>query len=797
MRTGNDFLLRLRVSRERSVSAYACENTEFFYLISGQMYLSGSAETMPLQEGDFFIIPAGQLHAFSAQEKVLYLVIEISARAAGRYDIDPGQFCCTVRMSEEQNPQNSKVRTLLGRLLNLYLSEESADRLLYDSLCGEFLYHLYQYYRLPAASEPDEETIRKREIEVYIARNYAYPIRLSDLAEYMHFSSVYLSRYFKKLFGMNFLEYLTAYRLAAAKEDLETDSRRSVTQIALDNGFSNLNSFYSAFKAGCGGLSPAEYRAEKEAEAAERKAEEEQVKVSLGAYLGTGENTEAGENTAAPGEALREEEIRCSALQPGERYAKVWNRVINVGEVRDLLRSDFQKHVLMLHKELGFTHIRCWNLYADEFKMGIRRSREAQTDAYDFTVLDRAFDFLAENGIQLYLDLGIKPHLLLKGQMRFVYGERRKDIFETSEEQNRFIRRFIRHYRRRYGTDELSGWYFEYWFDYENPAADAIQAYEREFCTIRQIIRAEAPGAKVGGAGDDPHVLTRMPKMLSCADFISCYSYPDDEGEKDGSSEICIMQRDDYLQRQAGKLNALKERTAGAELHISEWSLSVSSRNMMNDSVFKAAYIVKNCLDSMDNVDILAYWLGTDLYAEFTDTGRVLFGGTGLITRQSICKPAWYAFWMLNRLGKYRVAQSENAIITKNSETDFYILCHNYKRLNLTYYSRPEETLKEEDYPLFFEDREEKTLTFHLTDLPCGDYQLSARFTNEEYGNAQQICAGADERKELTLNDIRFMQRRSMPHIIYEQYEVKEDGQLKFQVQLKPDEIRLLHVRKV
>ena len=218
---------------------------------------------------------------------------------------------------------------------------------------------------------------------------------------------------------------------------------------------------------------------------------------------------------------------------------------------------------------------------------------------------------------------------------------------------------------------------------------------------------------------------------------------------------------------------------------------------MMNDSVFKAAYIVKNCLGSMDSVDILAYWLGTDLYSEFTDTGRVLFGGTGLITRQSICKPAWYAFQMLNMLGKYRIMRSENAIITKNSRTDFYILCHNYKRLNLTYYSRQEETLKEEDYEFLFEDREEKTMIFYLTDLPVGSYQLSARIINEEYGNAQQICAGSDERKELTLNDIRFMQRRCMPHTVYEQYEVKEAGQLTFQVQLKPDEVRLLHVRRV
>ena len=178
----------------------------------------------------------------------------------------------------------------------------------------------------------------------------------------------------------------------------------------------------------------------------------------------------------------------------------------------------------------------------------------------------------------------------------------------------------------------------------------------------------------------------------------------------------------------------------------------------------------------MDSVDILAYWLGTDLYAEFTDTSKILFGGTGLLTRQSIYKPAWYAIQMLNRLGKYRLGRTENSIITKNS--------------------RPEETLKAQDYRVFFEDRDEKTLTFNFTDLPCGTYRLSVRIINDEYGNAQKICAESDEQKDLTLSDIRFMQRRCMPHIMYEQYEVKEDNMMELKVSLEPDEVRLIHIRR-
>ena len=161
MDAGKDSLLHIRVSQEQSVNAYACESAEFFYLISGQMYMAASGQVTLLREGDFLVVPAGQAHSFSAEDKVLYLIMQINGRAVRRYDIDPGQLHCTAQMSEEENPQNRKIRSLLGRLLGLYLSEAPEEKLLYNSVCSEFLYYLYKYYRLPVPQKPDEEAERK------------------------------------------------------------------------------------------------------------------------------------------------------------------------------------------------------------------------------------------------------------------------------------------------------------------------------------------------------------------------------------------------------------------------------------------------------------------------------------------------------------------------------------------------------------------------------------------------------------------------------------------------------------
>ena len=55
------------------------------------------------------------------------------------------------------------------------------------------------------------------------------------------------------------------------------------------------------------------------------------------------------------------------------------------------------------------------------------------------------------------------------------------------------------------------------------------------------------------------------------------------------------------------------------ELHVTEWSFTISNRNVLNDNCMKGAYLVKNMIDSIGLTDILGYWTGSDLYADYYD----------------------------------------------------------------------------------------------------------------------------------------------------------------------------------
>ena len=70
-------------------------------------------------------------------------------------------------------------------------------------------------------------------------------------------SQAQVARVFKEFYGQTPLEYLTALRIASAKEALEKGT--SVLETALCCGFSSLSAFYRQFRLHCG-MAPGEYQ---------------------------------------------------------------------------------------------------------------------------------------------------------------------------------------------------------------------------------------------------------------------------------------------------------------------------------------------------------------------------------------------------------------------------------------------------------------------------------------------------------------------------------------------------------
>lgn len=92
----------------------------------------------------------------------------------------------------------------------------------------------------------------------FLQRNYQSKLVLDELCDYVNLSRSACCRYFKKMMNMSISNYMTEYRLSQALFMLD-NTDKSITEIALQSGFSTTSYFISKFKETMQ-MTPLEYR---------------------------------------------------------------------------------------------------------------------------------------------------------------------------------------------------------------------------------------------------------------------------------------------------------------------------------------------------------------------------------------------------------------------------------------------------------------------------------------------------------------------------------------------------------
>ncbi len=108
--------------------------------------------------------------------------------------------------------------------------------------------HSWQLSKVLPDSDVDSRDLERiSHIDNFLRTHYRSPILLSECAHACGMSESTLNILLKKHFRQTFLEYLNSIRINAAKEGLEK-SNHSITDIALDCGFSSIPTFNRRFK---------------------------------------------------------------------------------------------------------------------------------------------------------------------------------------------------------------------------------------------------------------------------------------------------------------------------------------------------------------------------------------------------------------------------------------------------------------------------------------------------------------------------------------------------------------------
>ena len=109
---------------------------------------------------------------------------------------------------------------------------------------------------LPPSENAD--TRRLKTVLQYVTTHFAENLPVAEAAAVCQCSASHFMRWFKKMTGQSFTEYLNDYRLNAAAEALRSTDD-TVLAVAERTGFRNLSYFNRVFKARFG-LTPREYR---------------------------------------------------------------------------------------------------------------------------------------------------------------------------------------------------------------------------------------------------------------------------------------------------------------------------------------------------------------------------------------------------------------------------------------------------------------------------------------------------------------------------------------------------------
>jgi beta-xylosidase len=272
---------------------------------------------------------------------------------------------------------------------------------------------------------------------------------------------------------------------------------------------------------------------------------------------------------------------------------------------------------------------------------------------------------------------------------------------------------------------------------------------------------------------------------------------PDDSGKSflaQTGQHFEVSEDQDYIIRKIQRLREILTENGFSpdNLIAVGWNMSLSCRNFLNDSCYRGAYIVRTLISCSEVSNLISHLGITDLLYEHFSPTLQLFGGFGLLSKDGMRKPAYYAFEFMNRLGDLLVSKGTNYIITKDSRGRFFIVCHNCGNLTSDYYDK-------------FHDEADYRDVASLTAQEPLDFILkisgltSQRYLTKKYSVGENSGSVLDEWMRLGYiesigrDEIDYLSSISVPRQQSEAIRIQKDT-LSVSIHLTANEIQLIQV---
>lgn len=579
-----------------------------------------------------------------------------------------------------------QAKHILARLYRLSAHPAKDAATLVHALLFALLHELNLHFpgEMVRAGSGDSSA-RLAEIYQYLAEHYREKLTISQIAEHFFISDSYLSRFFHEKTQKTVMQALTEIRLSHAASLLATGGS-SVEEICFQCGFPNLHACTAAFRKAYG-QTPSEYRRQ----ALRPKNSDMDTAPPLVHYY-----LNAGTNAGMPG-TMAERYIQTIAAVDSRAHAPFSQKhlhYLHCGPAAFLLRKRTQD---ILDEMLQMTHFRY--LYVSHLLndgVGIFHKNAGST-FYNYDNLDLICDLILQHNCLPVLELSFMPRQLA------LHPENIQDtsnyiISMPAEigEWTLLIDGIVHHLIDRYGIADVSRFQFALWNLPDNQHSPYVIGREEFFLLYRHTYHCIKRKY--------PHLCFGLGKLMDTtlesgswfSDFYAqCVQeqcIPDFLGwgfyaiERD---EMHILNTQTQIPANSLNADALPESCAricgrlsasGAQQlkkHITDWNACFST-TPLNDSIFRAIYLIRNALIDYPADTYLHGYSLCDSEFPRNSLYPVFSGWNGLFTVNGIPKASTYAYLFLGRLGDVLVQKGEGFLVTRQGSS-YQILLYHYQ----------------------------------------------------------------------------------------------------------------------
>ncbi len=247
-------LQKLYVNRDRHyLGAHYHSEIEIIYVKSGSILCWIEEEPIRISENHICIVASNVIHHLTfddAPAEIVYLQIDIAKIISIMYP----KYTNAPLLLDNRLKKYAlfSEETLIFRLFQTILCELEMKKPYFETATmGGFIQLTAYLQRELLVADYDRlfenpMFLKIYPIILYANEHYAEKVYLDTVCELLHIDKYYLCKIFKKSTGLTFFQYLGRVRLQNAEKLLIT-SNRSITQIALECGFSTVQYFHSAF----------------------------------------------------------------------------------------------------------------------------------------------------------------------------------------------------------------------------------------------------------------------------------------------------------------------------------------------------------------------------------------------------------------------------------------------------------------------------------------------------------------------------------------------------------------------